>query len=88
MATKKSRARADQKTDAGQPDGGFTSDTAAEQRGDSRSNGSQDDRLERIALAAYYRAERRGFSPGFETDDWLAAEAEVDGGESDNRGQR
>jgi len=31
-----------------------------------------------IAEAAYLRAERRGFVPGQETDDWLAAEAEVD----------
>ena len=31
-----------------------------------------------IAEAAYLRAERRGFMPGHETDDWLAAEAEVD----------
>jgi hypothetical protein len=31
-----------------------------------------------IAEAAYLRAERRGFLPGYETDDWLAAEAEVD----------
>jgi hypothetical protein len=31
-----------------------------------------------IAEAAYLRAERRGFSPGYELDDWLAAEAEVD----------
>lgn len=30
-----------------------------------------------IAEAAYYRAESRGFTPGQETDDWLAAEAEV-----------
>jgi DUF2934 family protein len=30
-----------------------------------------------IAEAAYFRAERRGFAPGHETDDWLAAEAEV-----------
>jgi len=30
-----------------------------------------------IAEAAYYRAERRGFAPGQEIDDWLAAEAEV-----------
>jgi hypothetical protein len=30
-----------------------------------------------IAEAAYYRAERRGFEPGRETEDWLAAEAEV-----------
>ncbi|MEJ0085581.1 MAG: DUF2934 domain-containing protein [Pseudomonadota bacterium] len=31
-----------------------------------------------IAKAAYYRAEKRGFAPGHETEDWLAAEAEVD----------
>jgi hypothetical protein len=31
-----------------------------------------------IAEAAYYRAERRGFEPGHETEDWIAAEAEVD----------
>jgi hypothetical protein len=31
-----------------------------------------------IAEAAYFRAEKRGFAPGCETEDWLAAEAEVD----------
>jgi hypothetical protein len=31
-----------------------------------------------IAEAAYLRAERRGFEPGHETEDWLAAEDEVD----------
>jgi hypothetical protein len=29
-----------------------------------------------IAHAAYLRAEKRGFAPGQEIDDWLAAEAE------------
>jgi hypothetical protein len=33
----------------------------------------------RIAEAAYWRAERRGFTAGQELDDWLAAEKEVDG---------
>ncbi len=32
-----------------------------------------------IAREAYYRAERRGFAAGYELDDWLAAETEVDG---------
>jgi len=32
----------------------------------------------RIAEAAYWRAERRGFAAGQELDDWLAAEKEVD----------
>jgi hypothetical protein len=31
-----------------------------------------------IAEAAYFRAEKRGFAPGNETDDWLLAESEVD----------
>ncbi len=33
-----------------------------------------------IAEAAYFRAERRGFAPGHEAEDWLAAELEVDTG--------
>jgi hypothetical protein len=39
----------------------------------------------RIAEAAYWRAERRGFTGGQELDDWLAAEREVDG---DGAGQQ
>ena len=35
-------------------------------------------RRERIAQEAYYNAERRGFAPGGEIDDWLAAEQRVD----------
>ena len=31
-----------------------------------------------IAEAAYYIAERRGFEPGAEMDDWLEAESEID----------
>ena len=31
-----------------------------------------------IAEAAYLRSERRGFEPGHEVEDWLAAEAEID----------
>lgn len=30
-----------------------------------------------VAEAAYYRAQRRGFAPGRDLDDWLAAEAEI-----------
>jgi hypothetical protein len=30
-----------------------------------------------IADAAYFRAEKRGFAPGHEFEDWLAAEIEV-----------
>ena len=31
-----------------------------------------------IARAAYFRAVERGFEPGHELEDWLAAEAQVD----------
>jgi Protein of unknown function (DUF2934) len=37
-----------------------------------------EERAALIAEAAYFRAERRGFLPGHETEDWLAAEEEVD----------
>ena len=36
------------------------------------------DRHHRIQVAAYYRAERRGFAPGHELDDWLAAEDAIE----------
>lgn len=36
------------------------------------------DRSRWIAEAAYYRAERRGFCPGCEMEDWLKAEQEID----------
>jgi hypothetical protein len=36
------------------------------------------DRDKWITEAAYYRAEKRGFAPGYSLEDWLLAEAEVD----------
>ena len=30
-----------------------------------------------VARAAYFRAEKRGFAPGYELQDWIEAEAEV-----------
>jgi hypothetical protein len=36
------------------------------------------DRHASIAEAAYFRSQDRGFVPGYELEDWLAAEAEVD----------
>jgi hypothetical protein len=32
---------------------------------------------EMIAVCAYYKAEKRGFKPGHEMDDWLEAEQEI-----------
>ena len=38
---------------------------------------SAQEREKFVAQAAYYRAEKRGFAPGFELQDWVEAEAEV-----------
>ncbi len=39
--------------------------------------GTPANRHQLIALAAYFRAEARGFAPGRELEDWLAAEQEI-----------
>ena len=36
-----------------------------------------DERDALIAEAAYFRAQKRGFAPGHELEDWLAAESEI-----------
>lgn len=41
-------------------------------------------RHERIAVAAYRRAEQRGFEAGAELDDWLQAEREIDAEDAKN----
>ena len=38
---------------------------------------SDQDYYEMIAEAAYYKAEQRGFIPGYEEEDWLEAENEI-----------
>jgi hypothetical protein len=43
-----------------------------------RARVTPDARRALIAQNAYHRAERRGFEPGHEDEDWLAAESEVD----------
>lgn len=35
------------------------------------------ERRDMVATAAYFRAQKRGFEPGHEMEDWLAAEADV-----------
>lgn len=49
---------------------------AAENLDSNRVSGST--RVDRIRLAAYLKAERRGFLSGYEESDWLEAEQEVD----------
>lgn len=39
---------------------------------------SAGERERMIAVKAYYCAERRGFAPGHELEDWCEAEAEID----------
>jgi len=39
---------------------------------------SPEERWKMIAVAAYLKAEKRGFSPGYEFDDWNEAEKEID----------
>lgn len=39
---------------------------------------SEEMRLHMIREAAYYRAQHRGFGGGAETEDWCAAEREID----------
>ncbi len=45
---------------------------------DTKSMVTPEERQRMIAEAAYLRAERRGFSGGDPTNDWLSAEAEID----------
>jgi Protein of unknown function (DUF2934) len=62
--------------------GGKTAQSPAPLAGRTKHNGtasiSSDGRQSMVAQAAYFRAERRGFEPGHEVEDWLAAEREVD----------
>ena len=60
------------------PGGGTAGTMAPLQR--RRSNTAQrlsQSKPQPVAEAAYYRAPNRGFEPGGETQDWLAAEAEI-----------
>ena len=66
-ATKKTPAKP--KSAAAQP--------RAKARTDVATSLSPAERLRMIEMAAYFRAERRGFAPGHDFEDWLAAEAEI-----------
>lgn len=39
---------------------------------------SPEDRYHMIQTAAYFRAEQRGFAGGYEMEDWIAGEAQID----------
>lgn len=42
-----------------------------------RTINSNDKFREMVAVNAYYRAEKRGFKPGHEKEDWYKAELEI-----------
>jgi hypothetical protein len=54
------------------------SDATASHAASVKAPHSSVDRYASIAQAAYFRSQHRGFKPGHEMEDWLAAEAEVD----------
>lgn len=56
----------------------MTGAAAGEGRADRPFGVSAAQRHEMVAVAAYLRAERRGFAPGGETEDWYAAAADID----------
>ncbi len=53
------------------------SEEAEQSREEGEKRVSAQAREQMIAVAAYYRAQRRNFDPGQELEDWLEAEAEV-----------
>jgi DUF2934 family protein len=56
--------------------------------GDGLATLSADELNAMIARAAYLRAQQRGFEPGHEVEDWLAAEAEIRAGMGGSRNKR
>jgi hypothetical protein len=74
------------KTENARTDGGPEVTAAHLERRDIPS--FSESRAARIAEAAYWRAERRGFTGGQELDDWLAAEKEVDGDSANQQSQQ
>jgi len=77
MATRRSAEispTADTRARSAQPKGTRASGAPSAQRAPV----SAEERRSMIAKAAYLRAERRGFAAGNETEDWLAAEKEVE----------
>ena len=70
MPTKKTSVTTAADSNSAQASGGDTASSEAPSQGQSRE--------EQVRLAAYLAAERRGFAPGYEVEDWITAEQEVD----------
>lgn len=71
MAAKKERPAPPRKTPS------KAAENAAKPAARPRVDLSPDEVRKLIAEAAYYRAKKRGFAPGYEVEDWVQAEAEV-----------
>lgn len=75
--TPRTRASSAKRRSVGRPAAPSSNAKPADQ--ESRSLGiTAEERYKMIAHLAYLRAERRGFAPGHEMDDWLQAESELD----------
>ena len=64
--------------EAGRVTASRTAHRSASKRGAKEQAVTAQERERMIATAAYYRAERRGFAPGQEVDDWIEAETEIE----------
>ena len=72
------RKSATNKSAVGKPPAAPQRTDVADQRSSSAALIDPERRRALIAEAAYFRAERRGFAPGHEAEDWVAAETEID----------
>lgn len=80
MAAKKERPAPERQTPAKAPKTRTTKTEAsfsAHVGAHARAEVSAEEVRKLIAEAAYYRAKKRGFTPGHEVEDWVQAEAEV-----------
>ena len=74
MAAKKQRAAAPKKPPKSPKP---TAAPAATFTGNAEADVSPEELRKLISEAAYFRAQQRGFEPGYELEDWIQAEAEV-----------
>jgi len=84
MAAKKERPAPERQAPANAPKTRTTKTEASKSApsalsfgGHARAEVSAEEVRKLIAEAAYYRAKKRGFTPGHEVEDWVQAEAEV-----------
>ena len=75
----KTPRRSSRKTDAGEGTSEAARPTRRAASGARAAEAAPEvERTVQVAVAAYYRAERRGFAPGRELEDWLTAESELE----------